>query len=304
MGHEYNRNKPPYQVFPCVFGQPGYLVQPDREIANMGTYVALVAFQVEACSRLPTYGVGRPPDQTIQRFGQARDGLQVSGYALQSGRATLCQHLTHTLSQFPLPLPAFRHLLPEVVGVEHEAIEQEPRGHVRAAVRTAVPANAQFWLPAARSAALEQKRRVEREAASLAPAPTLRYHPEPAAALGARIPHQHDRVVQPPGSFGESLGHTDELERPADDIHPCAGRGTISEGTGAGSAVASTSDPGTTTFSPAFRASAPDASGPSIAFWFFGVNLLPHALQKRIRRSPIVLVLRTPLLTDLPICPQ
>ena len=83
MGHEYDRNKPPYQVFPCVFRQPGYLVQADREVANVGTYMALVAFQVEACSWLPRHGLGYTPDQAIQRFGQARDGPQVSGHALQ-----------------------------------------------------------------------------------------------------------------------------------------------------------------------------------------------------------------------------
>ena len=82
MGHEYDCDKPPYEVPPCLLDQAGHPVQTDREVADMGFYVALVAFQVEACARLPRHRLSRLRDQTVQGIHQARDGGKVGGHGI------------------------------------------------------------------------------------------------------------------------------------------------------------------------------------------------------------------------------
>jgi len=78
MGHEYGCDKPPYEVFPSVFGQQGYLVEADGEVADMGFYVALVTLQVEARARPPYYSLCRPHNQSVEGIQEPRDDSEVS----------------------------------------------------------------------------------------------------------------------------------------------------------------------------------------------------------------------------------
>jgi len=219
MGHEYDCDEPPNEVLPCVLGQAGYVVQADREVVNMGSHVALVAFQIEACARVERHDLGRASDQAVERIHEARDGVKVSGHGIQVRRPALRQHLAYTLPQLSLPLPALRHLLPEVLRVECEAIEQEPRCHVRAALRASASPYPQLKPAAACSAALEGNGRIRLIPARLASTPTLPLHYQAATTSSAFVAHEHDGVVELPRSAREAYNSFREPECQADDVN-------------------------------------------------------------------------------------
>jgi len=123
MGHEYDCDKSPNEVLSRVFGQAGYLVQADWEVMDIGFYVGLVASQVEACAGLPERSLVCPCDQAVQGIHKARDRAKVSRHHIQVRRPALRQHLADTFPEFPPPVPALGHLLPEVLGIEREAVE-------------------------------------------------------------------------------------------------------------------------------------------------------------------------------------
>jgi len=63
VGHEYDRDKPPYAVSARISAQGRDLFQVDSEVSNMGLYVALVASQVEAFLGPPF--MGNPHGQAV-----------------------------------------------------------------------------------------------------------------------------------------------------------------------------------------------------------------------------------------------
>ena len=71
VGHEDDRDEAPCEVLPRVFRQSGQFTQAQGEGLDMGFYVALIAFQVEALLRLPLLGWRGPANQPIQRLREA-----------------------------------------------------------------------------------------------------------------------------------------------------------------------------------------------------------------------------------------
>jgi hypothetical protein len=59
----------PMRSFRASSIRPGYLVRADGKVADMGFYVALVAFQVKACHGLPRHHLSRPvPEALLPRL--------------------------------------------------------------------------------------------------------------------------------------------------------------------------------------------------------------------------------------------
>jgi len=218
MGHEYDCDKPPNEVLPCVFGQAGHLVQANRQVADVGFYVALVAPQVKACSRLPWRGLVRPDGQPIERVEKARDSVKVSRHGVQVWRPALSQHLPNTIPQFPLPLPALRHLLTEVLGIKGKPVEQEPRGYVGATSRASVSPHAQLEPAAACTAVLKSDGGVELIPTCLASAPSFPLHRQVAVTPRAFAAHEHDSVVELPGTASEACDGFRKPECQAYDV--------------------------------------------------------------------------------------
>ncbi len=125
------------------------------------------------------------------------------------------------------------------------------------------------------------------------------------------MPQEHNGVVEQLGPARKGCDGIGQAERHGYDVHSSSGDETIPEfssgsggasGSSAGSSVLSGSETaaGLLASSDSTLVSAGFSSIASVDFWFFGVNFRPQPLQSLILRLPMVLVLRKPLLIELP----
>jgi hypothetical protein len=128
VGQEYDCDKPPYQVFSGTFFTKGwYFIQRHREVPNMGLYVRLVLLEVELTAGFSHEMVANPCCQCIESLNQPRNGSQIQLLERPVSGSALGQHLSDSLLQLALSLPGLGHPLAEILNVEYEAVEQEPR---------------------------------------------------------------------------------------------------------------------------------------------------------------------------------
>lgn len=125
MGQEDDRNKPPDAVQTRVITEGWYLVQVDRDRLQMGLYVGLVACQIEPIAEVGSEGRERLQRHRVQ--GREETGVIALCYPSEFNRAgsRAGQHGLHPFAKFLLPFPMLDHLLPEIGGIEGEAIEEE-----------------------------------------------------------------------------------------------------------------------------------------------------------------------------------
>ncbi len=264
MGHEYDRNKPPYAVDSAVFTQGWYLIHAGGDRPNMGLYVALIALQIKAGPQRRRKHLECLGGHAINRLHQISGSIPVSRRHVNVIGSGFGKHQAHAFALILPALPGFRHLLPEVGGIEGKAVKQELRADVLAAVTAHVPPYAKPGLAAAGRAPLKRKRRVKRMPARKTAATALSQHLQLAMTAWAIVPRQHHGVIESPDAADQPFDRGRHAERHLDDVQ---------------SGITS-------------------AAG-VVGFWFFGVNLRPQALHLRSLRGPSVLVFRTPLLTVL-----
>jgi hypothetical protein len=214
LGHEQNRKEPPHKVKAAVFTEGWYLRQIHRDWPDMSLYVRLVTLQVEPLCRPRKAGCVIDRSQPGQGFQQARHLLQLSRRHENRLRSAAGQHLPDPLAELGLVLAVLCHLLPEVLGIEDQSVEQEPRRDVRPALPALVPPDPKGRFATARGASLECQGGIERGAAGLAPAPALGNHGQWIAASRAGMAPEHYVVVEQPGltrEAGYCLGKAEGL---------------------------------------------------------------------------------------------
>jgi hypothetical protein len=118
-----------------------------------------------------------------------------------------------------LPLPGFDHLFPEVLGIEHQAIEQELRPDVAAAASTLISSHPQDRDTAALQASLKLDCGVALPAASRALTPAFGHHQQPTTALWTAVAQQHHAVEEPLGLLDEHVHSFGHVKRDGHDIH-------------------------------------------------------------------------------------
>jgi len=127
MGQEYDRDKPPDQIFPQVLVERWHRCQAHRIVPQMGLYVAFVESQIELPGTLGSQTVIEAGRQGVQSLKQSRDHTQVRMLQRQITRSALGQHLPDAFPLFLLALSGLGHILPEVLCIEDQTIEQELR---------------------------------------------------------------------------------------------------------------------------------------------------------------------------------
>jgi hypothetical protein len=204
MGHEYDRDKPPYEVFPRVFTERWYLLQGDGMWLQMGLYMGLVALQVEALVRGQSHGNCQPLRQCVQCIQESGYGIKGDRPGLDCTRTVLGQHLPHPFPQLALVLPRLGHLYPEVLGVEDQAIEQEQRHSLRTAVAAPVAPDLKHNPAVAGSAPLESDGRVKMVSAARASTSAFGSHCQTTRTLRALMAGEHDLVEELPDTLAET----------------------------------------------------------------------------------------------------
>ncbi len=184
----------------------------------MGLYVRLISLQVEA--------FGRPRQaEAIGIRSQSSQGLQETRHSLQIRcrhggwlRPAAGQHLADPFTQFCLVSAVLRHLLAEVLGIEDQALEQEPRRDIGPAVLALVPSDPKGKLPATFRAALEGDRRINDDATGLTPALSLCSHGQRIAAVRAGMAREHHLVVEPASPISKPGHGVGQAEGLGDDV--------------------------------------------------------------------------------------
>jgi hypothetical protein len=184
----------------------------------MSLYVALVKGQVELTGQPSRKTRGHISGKCVQGLCQAGHILKVRRRQPQGLRPALGQHLPHPLVLFSLLLPVLCHLLAEVLRIEDKAVEEEPRGHIPAALLALVSANLENDLAAACLAPLKGRCRIELVAAGLALAHTFAHHCQPAAASRTCVVPKHYVVEEPLGPLNETSDGASQAEGEAYDV--------------------------------------------------------------------------------------
>lgn len=123
MGQKDDRDKPPYAVDSCVFTQGWYPVEPDRELSQMGSYMGLVAAQVEPVARFG-YGAGIGfSGHGVQGHEQVSVLTALNRLHRDGAGPSASQQGTHALAEFSLSIAMLGHLSAKVGEVEDQAIE-------------------------------------------------------------------------------------------------------------------------------------------------------------------------------------
>ena len=79
MGHEYDRDKPPYAVFPGTFCKRRYLLHAQGERPDVAKHMALVAPEVKGLARRPSQGSRPSGNHAVQGLSQTWHGPKVAG---------------------------------------------------------------------------------------------------------------------------------------------------------------------------------------------------------------------------------
>ena len=161
VGQEYDCDEPPDQVLSRVLTERRYLCQTYGVILQVGLDMAFVAVQIELFTILHSQAVIQANRQGVQCLKQSRNPAQVRVLQCQIPRSALGQHLPDTLSLFLFPLTRLCHLRPEVLGVKDQAIEQESRLNVAAAVLALVPSDSKSGNTTADRTSLESTGRID-----------------------------------------------------------------------------------------------------------------------------------------------
>ncbi|MCX5677349.1 MAG: hypothetical protein NTX87_20385 [Planctomycetota bacterium] len=184
----------------------------------MSLYVAFVEGQVELTWQPSRKTRGHISDEGVQGICQAGHILKVRRRQPQGLRPALGQHLPDPLVLFSLLLPVLGHLLAEVLRIEDKAVEEEPRGHIPAALLALVSANLKNDLSAACLAPLKSRCRIKLVATGLAHAHTFAHHGQPAAASRTCVVPKHHIVEEPPGPLNETSDGASQAEGNAYDV--------------------------------------------------------------------------------------
>lgn len=176
MPEEDHRNESPDPVAPAVVLQGRDIVQGHGSGARVCQHVLFIAQQIKP-GRLER---GRLRDGQVyqggQRINQAGYRVQLDWSWIHILRAVMSRPGSQVVPFLLAALPRFDHLLPEVVGIEDQTVEQEPRDHLEAAPAALISADPHLRDALALGAALKRDRRVALHAADSAAATAFLDH--------------------------------------------------------------------------------------------------------------------------------
>jgi len=137
----------------------------------------------------------------------------------QDPGAALGQHLPDVFSEFLPPLAAFGHLLPEVLPIENQTIEEKRRADVATAIPALISSDSTRRNTAAGRALLKGNGWIEPGSTRLASTLALRKHGQRTAAFGTLMAKQHDTVEEPAGLLYEGLDDFTHFKSQGYDLH-------------------------------------------------------------------------------------
>lgn len=196
MGQEHNRDKPPYAVQERIITQGWYSLERSLDRAEKRLYVRLVLIQIERLARTPRRRTRSDQDRGVYRGEQIGHRQFIDFEVFQGRRPRIRKQKANALAPLGLTLPMLGHLLPEVVGIEDQAVKQETGGDCIAARAAFVPADANPRGAAAAQAPLECDRRIKHDVARAAAALPVTDHEDRAIAAWAPAAREHHVVIK------------------------------------------------------------------------------------------------------------
>jgi hypothetical protein len=158
----------------------------------------------------------------IQCLKQSGNPAQIRLLQCQVPRSALRQHLPDPFPLLLLALSGFSHLCPKIVRIKDEAVEQELRNDVAAAMAALISPNAKHRGAATGRTSLEDDRRIELLLAGSALTLALGYHVQRTVAPRATIADQHHTIEEPTGLRPEGLHRFGQLTGQNADVHRLA----------------------------------------------------------------------------------
>jgi len=198
LGQEQQRDEPPYAVIQRVFTQGWYLIESDRDRAQVGLYVRLVALQAELLARRQGHTRGPRGGEPVQDRDEVGHIIKHDGQWLQHAGVRRAAELLQLHAPLLTALPGCGHLFAEVGRIEHEPVEQEARRDGAAAARAGVPPNPHPRPAAAGRAFLERDGRVAGLPAGRAGTAAFAAHLQAAGTARAGVPGEDDLVEERP----------------------------------------------------------------------------------------------------------